>query len=178
MPRGDETTADEMPTLRRVVRCRSMPAVWSAPDERRDWRPIGRGTARPGAFAEVILVFHPRRRYRVAESRDFASGAWSETGRIVASLALLRAVPLIARSAQTVPVLASYRVKTVICERRWAPAMEGRPLPPGLALQTRSRNDSLNRTATASQTKLRFEPVVPHSDRLASSIGRLEANGH
>ena len=147
MPRGDETTADEMPTLRRVVRCRSMPAVWSAPDERRDWRPIGRGTARPGAFAEVILVFHPRRRYRVAESRDFASGAWSETGRIVASLALLRAVPLIARSAQIVPVLAS-RVKTV----KWAPSVEGRP---GLALQTRSRNDSLNRTATASQTTIR-----------------------
>jgi hypothetical protein len=88
-----------MPALRRLVRCRSMPAVWSAPDERREWRPVGRGTARPGAFAEVILVFHPRRRYRVAESRDFAAGAWSQTGRIVASLALLRAAPLIAGSA-------------------------------------------------------------------------------
>ena len=147
----DRLSPDEMPALRCMVSRRSMSAVWSAPDERRDWRPIGRGTARPGAFAEVILVFHPRRRYRVAESRDFASGAWSETGRIVASLALLRAVPLIARSAQTVPVLAS-RVKTVICERRWAPSVEGRP---GLALQTRSRNDSLNRTATASQTTIR-----------------------
>ena len=177
MPRGDETTADEMPTLRRVVRCRSMPAVWSAPDERRDWRPIGRGTARPGAFAEVILVFHPRRRYRVAESRDFAAGAWSQTGRIVASLALLRAAPLIAGSANRT---GACFLSGEDCNLRTAmgPAVEGRPLPPGLALQTRSRNDSLNRTATASQTKLRFEPVVPHSDRLASSIGRLEANGH
>jgi len=49
---GEEAVADEVSAVWRMVRRRSMPTVWSTPDERGDWLPV-RGNARPGELAKV-----------------------------------------------------------------------------------------------------------------------------
>jgi len=50
---GEEAVADEMSALWRMVSCRSMPTVWSTPDERGDWRPSGEGNARLRVLTSV-----------------------------------------------------------------------------------------------------------------------------
>jgi len=50
---GEEAVADEVSAVWRMVRRRSMPTVWSTPDERGDWLPSVRGNARPGELAKV-----------------------------------------------------------------------------------------------------------------------------
>jgi len=49
----------KMPPLRRMVCCRSMPAVWSTPDERGESCPTGRRTARRRALANVASTVWP-----------------------------------------------------------------------------------------------------------------------
>lgn len=50
---GEEAVADDVSAVWRMVRRRSMPTVWSTPDERGDWLPTVRGNARPGGLAKV-----------------------------------------------------------------------------------------------------------------------------